>query len=282
MSKGKNRKRLGLTAGAVLALLLALVIGFNVWTRCSPPATGPLIGISSDTAWHSRIGLTTATYETALARMNVRVWEFRPGDAEVDEILDRVDGLILAGGYDVDPIRYGGDAEAATTIDPKRDAFELELIEKALDRDLPILGICRGLQILNVAHGGTLRNIRTDPALGPTHGGELSQNHRHRVTVTSDSKWAAIVGSGSLDVNSYHGQAIAKLGKKLIPVASTDDGIIEAIERRDLTFVLATQWHPEILSLKDETHLAIFRELIKAAAEYSERRQGNDRAEEGE
>ncbi|MCP4675025.1 MAG: gamma-glutamyl-gamma-aminobutyrate hydrolase family protein [Deltaproteobacteria bacterium] len=272
MAKGKNRKRTALIVCAVLSLVLAVAIGFNVWKGALTPSGGPLIGISSDTAWHSRLGLSNTTYEAALARVGARIWEFRPGDASTDEILKRIDGLILAGGYDVDPAGYGGDPSAAETVDTNRDSFEFELIEKALALDLPMLGICRGLQILNVAHGGTLRNIRADARLGPAHGGELTGNHQHRVLVEPNSRWAAVVGSGALEVNTYHGQAIARLGLKLVPAARTDDGVIEAIERPDLSFVLATQWHPEILSLRSETHLAVFYKLVEAATDYAKRR----------
>jgi gamma-glutamyl-gamma-aminobutyrate hydrolase PuuD len=154
------------------------------------------------------------------------------------------DGLVLMGGTDVNPARYGEERGPRTDEpDDARDELECALIEEALVRDLPILGICRGLQILNVQHGGSLvqhiegHQVRTADKGLPVH----------CVEIVSDSHLAVIAGSKlKWEVNSRHHQAIARLGEGLI-VSARDprDGTVEAVERPDKRFVVAVQWHPE-------------------------------------
>ncbi|MFH1268253.1 MAG: gamma-glutamyl-gamma-aminobutyrate hydrolase family protein, partial [Planctomycetota bacterium] len=134
------------------------------------PRHAPVIGLSLDTAWHARVGITTTGYEVGLSRAGGRILELRSGGASPEEILGRIDALLLAGGGDIDPELYGGAAADAQLVDPDRDRFELALIQGALEREMPILGICRGIQILNVSQGGTVRNLRDDAKLADAHG----------------------------------------------------------------------------------------------------------------
>jgi putative glutamine amidotransferase len=155
------------------------------------------------------------------------------------------DGLVLMGGTDVNPARYGEERDPETDEpDNARDELECTLIEEALGRDLPILGICRGLQILNVQHGGSLiqhmdgHQVRTphDPGL-PVHSVEIRPDTHLALIAGSKLRW---------EVNSRHHQAIARVGERLM-VSARDprDGIVEAIELPDKRFVVAVQWHPE-------------------------------------
>ena len=123
----------------------------KIWQRASVPRNAPRIGVSLDTAWHARAGITTKGYEVALTRAGAAIVEIRPGASGRNEILDRLDALLLAGGGDVDPQLYGGAPGDAQLVDRTRDEFELALIQGALDRNMPILGICRGIQILSVS-----------------------------------------------------------------------------------------------------------------------------------
>jgi len=161
--------------------------------------------------------------------------------------LDGVAGLVLLGGVDVNPARYG-EARHPETEDPDdaRDRLELALIAEALERDLPILAICRGLQILNVEHGGTLVQ-HLEPVDRHRHrDGDKSVN-AHAIEIAPGTTLARIAG-GELQraVNSRHHQAVARLGEGLM-VSATDpeDGVIEALERPDKRFVVGVQWHPE-------------------------------------
>jgi len=266
----KLRTSLGLAVAVPILLTGLLTVGYEVWYLSALDRSGPVVGVSTDQAWHARAGLTTTSYEIALTRAGGRAFMFRAGELPPDEILDRIDALLLAGGGDVDPAIYGERDVDADLTNLARDQFELELIRGAVARDMPILAICRGVQILNVAHGGTLTTIRHDPEKSRLHGSKLTYlDHTHSVTVAAHSRLAGIVGSGTKEVDSYHGQAIARVGRGLEPVATAPDGTVEALERRDRSFVLALQWHPELLSLSDSNELRPFTALVEAARHYA-------------
>jgi putative glutamine amidotransferase len=176
--------------------------------------------------------------------------------------LDRLDGICLSGGPDLDPDAYGAPerhAELGPT-EPGLDAFELELARAADVRGLPILGICRGAQALNVARGGTLHqhlpgHRQTEPATATTH----------TVQIEPGTRLAGIAGAGRLRVNSFHHQAVDVLGRGLRVVARSADGLAEAIEGSGARLVLGVQWHAEGL-LADSRHMALFSALVAAAS----------------
>jgi putative glutamine amidotransferase len=182
--------------------------------------------------------------------------------ADPDEILDRLDGLMLAGGRDVDPLSYGASPDPHTTEpSPERDRFELALASAALERDMPVLGVCRGMQMLNVACGGTLLQHLE---------GELLERHRHTPGVFSDhfvelepgSLAARAAGGERVAVRSHHHQAVAELGEGLVVTGrSPEDGIVEALELPGKRFALGVLWHPE----EDEAS-GVIGALVKAAA----------------
>ena len=165
------------------------------------------------------------------------------------EILDNCDGLMLSGGTDVDPKIFGEVPHTALgRVDPPRDPFEITLAREAVRRDMPILGICRGLQVLNVALGGTLiQDIPSDVPDAATHEtGENRVEIAHEVTIEAGSKLASLLSTTRVGVNSFHHQAAKRLGDGLIRSAlCPDDGIIEGLEMPDRDFVVAVQWHPE-------------------------------------
>ncbi len=181
------------------------------------------------------------------------------GDAAA--FLDRLDGIVLSGGPDLDPDAYGAvdrHVELGPT-EPDLDAFELALARAADERGLPILGICRGAQALNVARGGTLHqhvpgHRQTEPATATTH----------TVHVDDGSRLAGLVGVRPLRVNSFHHQAVDALGRGLRAVARAADGTVEAVEAPGARFVLAVQWHAEGL-VRHPRHRALFDALVAAA-----------------
>jgi putative glutamine amidotransferase len=162
------------------------------------------------------------------------------------ELLDRLDGLVLAGGRDVDPLSYGARPDPETgEPSPERDRFELALATAALDRDLPLLGVCRGMQMLNVACGGTLLQHLE---------GELRARHRHTPGVFSDhdvvlepgSLAARAAGADRISVRSHHHQALGEVGEGLVVTGhAPEDGIAEAVELPGKRFALGVLWHPE-------------------------------------
>ncbi|MBI5600195.1 MAG: gamma-glutamyl-gamma-aminobutyrate hydrolase family protein [Gemmatimonadetes bacterium] len=169
---------------------------------------------------------------------------------EASAVVARVSGVVLSGGEDVDPARYGA-ARHPATQKPKvaRDATELALVEAARAAQRPMLGICRGLQLLNVALGGTL--VQDLGMLRPSeigHSLETSRAHRvHGVTILSGSRLAAAAGDLVIEVNSFHHQGVDQLAPSLRATAYAPDGVVEAVETTDDWWALAVQWHPEEL-----------------------------------
>jgi putative glutamine amidotransferase len=187
--------------------------------------------------------------------------------------LKGVDGLLLTGGRDVDPRRYGQEPVPETEKpNPSRDRMEIGLLGEALDRDLPVLGICRGLQLLNVYHGGTLiQHLAGDPHRPKERPQDPSQPF-HKVIVAPETKLAAILGNGRHAVNSRHHQAVDKLGDHLcVSAKSAEDGIIEGLERPDKAFAVAVQWHPEDQVPSDETQVKLFRAFAEAVESRAKR-----------
>ena len=257
----------------VILILLVVALGVpGIMTtaffasRSSAPEAGPRIGLSMASSFVVQRPL----YENALARAGGRSVMITPtdDDARLSRALDEVDALLLTGGSDVDPALYGDHPGRAAGDDRQRDEFEIRLIHAALDRNMPILGICRGIQILNVAHGGTVCSLRADEALSDRHGIGLDSFTAHDIDVTENTHLAEVFGAGRHRVNSFHGQAVERVGEGLRACATADDGVIEAIERPDRTFVIGIQWHPEITSLTDEAALALFRTLVRQADAY--------------
>ncbi|MDZ8079021.1 MAG: gamma-glutamyl-gamma-aminobutyrate hydrolase family protein [Nostoc sp. DcaGUA01] len=194
-----------------------------------------------------------------------------PGEIEPARLLDSLDGLIISGGGDIDPVCYNGFAHPTIySVDGERDAFELELAKFALERHLPILGICRGLQILIVSCGGTLIPHIPDVygtsalhRLEPEPGRRLPTEHP--VTIDVDSCLADCLQNSHISVVSWHHQAVDKVpsGWRVVAHAS-DDGVIEAVEHEHHPWAIGVQWHPE-LSTVDPNHQKIFQAFVQAA-----------------
>ncbi len=189
---------------------------------------------------------------------------------EATALLERLDGVLLTGGGDIDPIHYHGQEHPAVhNVIAARDAIELALGRLAVARKVPVLGICRGIQVLNVAMGGTLYEDV------PSQYGESVRHPRdntterallaHRVRVAPESRLAALLGTTSLEVNSLHHQAVQALAPGLRAVAWAEDGLIEGAEIPDHPFAVAVQWHPEVLFADHPPHAGLFRGLIEAA-----------------
>jgi putative glutamine amidotransferase len=176
-------------------------------------------------------------------------------------ILDGLDGLIVTGGRDVDPSRYGQRSEPLTDEpDTLRDQTEIILLESAINMNLPFLGICRGAQLLNVARGGSL--IQHLPDVVGTEKYQISKGvfNPVAVKVSKDSKLAGIVGEEVSNAMMYHHQAVDQLGDGLVVTAVSEDGVVEALEFAGNKFGVAVQWHPE----QDLEDLRIFQAFIKS------------------
>lgn len=260
--------------GVALVLLSALYglsqFALLIW-QDRLPDDAPRIAFSVDETWLVESGIMTSSYEQAFARAGGRLVWFEPADADGDPsrvaaLLDErnIDGVLLSGGGDVDPALYGGDPDRATEVNRQRDDFEIALIKAAGTRGLPILGICRGCQILNVALGGTLRDLRGDEALEASH----FSFSGHAVTLDADSTLADALGVTQLDdVYSFHGQAVDEPGPSARIVATAEDGVAEAIEvdaDNGDTWVVAVQFHPE-MAVTDEVQNRLFTAFVDRA-----------------
>jgi putative glutamine amidotransferase len=184
----------------------------------------------------------------------------------VDALLDHLSGLLLTGGPDLDPSTYGAAPHPRLgPSDPVVDAFELTLCRHAYRRRMPILGICRGAQLLNVARQGTLHQHLPEVTNGTVEHrqAEIGTRTSHEVRVAPDSSLAQTTGGGPVQVNSFHHQAIDRIGFDLRAVAWSEDGLIEAIEEQDGRFVLGVQWHAETL-VADAEQLSLFERLVEA------------------
>lgn len=190
-----------------------------------------------------------------------------PGEPKLTDTILRIDGLVLAGGGDICPSRYGGSGhETIYMIDVQRDESELRWVQMVLETRLPTLAICRGLQILNVALGGTLH-----PHLPDVVGEQVP--HRlpprepvpHSVELASDSRLAQIMGGERIECVSWHHQAVDRPGHGCRIVAQAPDGVAEAIEVDDHPQLIAVQWHPELSSERDAAQQKLFDELVRLA-----------------
>jgi putative glutamine amidotransferase len=190
---------------------------------------------------------------------------------DLDRIRGKLDGLVLSGGGDLDPALYGGIPHPSVgEIDEDRDRVELHLARKFVDAGRPLLGICRGMQLLNVALGGTLySDIAAQRRGAIAHDlwpGQGYDHSHHMVRIEEESRLAEILGQPMVEVNSLHHQGVRDLAPGLIPTAYAPDGLIEAFELPDHPFGLAVQWHPERLA-GERAMPGLFEALTRAAAD---------------
>ena len=209
------------------------------------------------------------TYVDAVRRCGGRPVLLPPGDVDPAALLDGVDGVLLCGGGDIDPALFGGptghDAQYSTCAE--RDAFELALIERCLERHVPTLAICRGLQVLNVARGGDL-HVHLPDVVGEAvpHRASRERHTHHPVRIAPDSRLAALFGAEQVSVASWHHQAIDRLGAGLRAVAWAEDGTVEAVEAENCPELWAIQWHPELqVDEPDGRQRRLFEALIERA-----------------
>lgn len=227
----------------------------------------PVIGVTTyGPDERPRFRLPTG-YVHALRRAGALVWMIPPGEARVGALLDRVDGVVLAGGGDVDPQLYGGRlGDSFYGVDRVRDDGEIALVRGLLERRVPTLAICRGMQITNVALGGSLVEHLPDEVGDevPHRGDGPYTSSLHPVTATPGSRLAALAGLEPMTSSSHH-QALRRVAAGLVVTARAADGTIEAIEIPEHPFFLGVQWHPEETSERDPAQQRLFEALVEQA-----------------
>ncbi len=229
----------------------------------------PLVGITTYLersrwgVWDTEAALIPAVYVRAVERAGGRALLVPPSMDAVEETLDALDGLILSGGADLDPETYGAEAHAETSgVRPERDAAELELLQSALARDMPVLAVCRGSQVLNVSRGGDLVQHLPEVVGDDKHKETPGVFAEHDVSVAPGSVLGSLLGDRTT-VKSHHHQGHGEIGDGLRVVAWADDGTVEGLEDPDRRFALGVLWHPE-----EGDNAALFEGLVDAARDY--------------
>jgi putative glutamine amidotransferase len=211
----------------------------------------PVVGITTYVeparwgAWELEAALIPYAYVQAVERAGARALLVPPSNDAVDETLDALDGLLLSGGSDLDPDTYGAAAHPATNgLRPERDRAELALLEAALARDMPVLAICRGFQVLNVARGGDLVQHLPEVVGDERHREAPGAFSDHPVRIDDGSKLGGVLG-GTAPVKSSHHQGVGTVGRGLREVAWAEDGTVEGLEDPERRFAVGVLWHPE-------------------------------------
>jgi len=233
----------------------------------------PIIGITTYLTsarfgvWEEDSALIPAAYVRAIEAAGGRALLVPPSLDGIDETLDRLDGLLFSGGSDLDPDLYGQEIHPETNgVVPERDRAELALLSAALERDMPVLAVCRGSQILNVALGGDLVQHLPDVVGDDKHKHTPGAFSDHDVDLVPGTRVQQILGDHT-PVKSHHHQGYGQLGEGLREAARADDGTVEALEDPTRRFAVGVLWHPEA-----GEDFALFEELVSEAARYAEER----------
>lgn len=233
----------------------------------------PIIGIGSDIQrpeGKREEAFAYLTYVESVRRAGGIPLLIPPQPENADELMRELDGFLLAGGYDCDPAAYG--EERHPTLEPmdaRRQANDLALAEAARRHRVPMLGICLGVQVMNVAAGGTLiQDIDTQHDTEIRHASEPEDRGRHDVIIEQGTQLASVLPAAELNVNSSHHQAVRKVGQGLRVTALAPDGIVEGLEDPHHPFYLGVQWHPEDMP-GEESAAALFAAFIEAARKHA-------------
>jgi putative glutamine amidotransferase len=229
----------------------------------------PLIGITTYVTpakwsyWELEAALIPADYVRAVEKAGGRALLIPPSEDGVEETLDALDGVLLSGGSDLDPGLYDQEPHDETFgVHDARDRAELALLEAALERDMPVLAICRGSQVLNVARGGDLVQHLPDVVGDEKHKHTPGTYADHDVTVEGGTRLASLLGDRA-PVKSHHHQGIGRIGEGLRVAAHAEDGTVEAVEDPNRRFAVGVLWHPEA-----GEDARLFEELVREAAQY--------------
>ena len=235
--------------------------------------TKPLIGIGSDInspAGQREKAFAYLTYTEALRRAGAIPVVVPPQPENAAALVESLDGVLLAGGDDCDPAAYGQERHPTVDpMDPRRQSNDLALAAAARERGIPTLGVCLGLQVINVVAGGSLvQDINSQLDTEIVHASKPEDRARHDVLLEQGTQLAAILRERELNVNSSHHQAVGKVGEGLRVTAHAPDGVVEGLEDPRLPFYLGVQWHPEDMTGEGSAS-ALFGAFVEAARRYA-------------
>lgn len=233
----------------------------------------PIVGIGADVGV-SETGRERAfnylSYVDSLRRAGAVPVLIPPQPENAEELLDQLDGVVLAGGYDCDPTLYGEDPHpSCETMDCRRQDNDLALARVAREKGVPMLGICLGAQVMNVAAGGNLfQDILSQIDGAINHASEPENRSRHDVSIEPQTRLAAILGNRQFNVNSSHHQSVREAGRGLRVAAKAPDGVIEAVEDPQHPFYVGVQWHPEDMA-GERSATKLFETFVEAARNHA-------------
>jgi putative glutamine amidotransferase len=235
----------------------------------------PIVGITSYSEeevrwgpWTEPAALVPLSYVRAVERAGGRAFVVPPSDDAIEETLAALDGIIFSGGNDLDPALYEADPHPETdAVQVERDRAEMALLAAALERDMPVLAVCRGSQVLNVARGGDLVQHLPDTLGQDEHRPVRGEWAEHTVRLEPESRVGSLLG-GQTPVKSHHHQGYGRIGEGLRVTGWAEDGTIEALEDPSKRFALGVLWHPE-----EGEDMALFEELVEEARRYREERE---------
>ncbi len=234
--------------------------------------SGPWVDVPNDTIPHS---FNAALEAAGAATLMIPALEIHLGT--IERVLEAVDGVLLPGGRDIDAALYGATAHDENDAPLRvRDDLETALVRGAVERGMPVLGLCRGMQVINVALGGSLEQHLADRLEMTPHRDRVGDFTEHRVHLDPGSRLDGIIGASGFGIASHHHQAVDRLGEGLVPSAWADDGVVEAVELRSPAFCLGVQWHPEQRSSAESER--IFASFAEAARVYRTAGQGLTRS----
>jgi putative glutamine amidotransferase len=242
-------------------------------------AARPVIGITTYAepsvrwgVWDVPAAVIPLAYVDAIEAAGGRALLVPPSEGGIDETLDALDGILFSGGSDIDPAEYGHEAHTETVgTRPERDRGELALLHAALERDMPVLAVCRGSQVLNVARGGDLVQHLPEVVGDEKHKHTPGVFADHEVDVKADTRLGGLLGDRA-PVKSHHHQGFGRIGEGLVEAAWAEDGTLEALEDPDKRFAVGVLWHPE-----EGEDAALFRALVDEARGYRQSRSRSPR-----
>ncbi|HVT44909.1 MAG TPA: gamma-glutamyl-gamma-aminobutyrate hydrolase family protein [Thermoanaerobaculia bacterium] len=239
----------------------------------------PLIGIGADVTEAApgtrERAFAYMTYVDAIRKADAIPLIIPPQSDNIDELLTHLDGVLLPGGNDCDPSLYGAVAHPSVEpMDHRRQQNDYTLARLARERRIPALGVCLGLQMMNIAAGGTLiQDIDSTLTTRIRHASAPEGRSRHDIALRAGTRLAEVVGGTNVNVNSSHHQSVEKTGEGLTITAEAPDGVVEGLEDPAHPFYLGVQWHPEDMT-DEESASRLFRAFIEAAREHAYRRNG--------